>query len=245
MDYGSSYGNPTSSITWRSVLAGVGLSLLVIFISSIFIKYYNTRPLQSGFADFVPKVAEEFNAVNGVSNIPCGHDLADGEKLFSMFLGRDLSTTEDGKKDLEDLRVLLAKLACMKRDLLSPSGTISAEKELKFCTYSDIQPSAETTSRCLSKQIPERDLDIQIEKWNLYGKDLIKRLCTDTSMSEEEVLSAEKIFDSIMSDVYDIAKIKCLTGVPVNDCGPRDPAKYASPETKNLREYDGYKSTFF
>jgi hypothetical protein len=246
MDYGSGYGNPSSGISWRSVLAGVGLSLVVIFISSIFIKYSNTRPLQSGFADFVPKTTEGFNAVNGVGNIPCGQDLADGEALYSMFLGRDLNTTEDGKKDLEDLRVLLAKLACMKRDLLSPSGTISAEKELKFCTYSDIQPSAETTSRCLSKQIPERDLEIQIEKWNIYGKDLIKRLCTDTSMSEQEVVSAEKKFDSVMSDVYSIARVKCLTGVPIdNDCGPRDPVKYMSPELKNLREYDGYKSTFF
>lgn len=233
------------SLSWRNILAGVGLSLFVIFISTLYINYANTRPLQSGFANFKPTINEGFNAVNGVGNIPCGQDLADGEALYSKFVGRDLSTTEDGKKDLEDLRVLLAKLACMKRDLLSPSGTISAEKELKFCTYSDIQPSAETTSRCLSKQIPERDLEIQFEKWNLYGNDLLKRLCTDTSMEEQEVISAEGLFNNIMSDVHSIAKIKCLTGPPVDDCSPRDPAKYASPESKNLSEYDGYKSTFF
>ena len=232
------------SMTWRNILAGVGLSLFVIIISTLFINYSNTRPIQSGFANFIP-TSEGFNAVNGVGNIPCGQDLADGEALYSRFVGRDLSATEDGKKDLEDLRVLLAKLACMKRDLLSPSGTISAEKELRFCTYSDIQPTAETTSRCLSKQIPERDLEIQFEKWSLYGTDLLKRLCTDTRMEEEEVVSAEGLFNNIMTDVYSIAKIKCLTGVPVDNCSPRDPAKYASPETKNLREYDGYKSTFF
>jgi len=233
------------SMSWSNILAGVGLSLFVIFISMIYINYSNTRPLQSGFANFKPTINEGFNAVNGVGNIPCGQDLADGEALYSRFVGRDLSVTEDGTKDLEDLRVLLAKLACMKRDLLSPSGTISAEKELKFCTYSDIQPSAETTSRCLSKQIPERDLEIQFEKWSLYGTDLLKRLCTDTSMEEQEVVSAEGLFNNIMTDVHSIAKIKCLTGAPVDDCSPRDPAKYASPETKNLREYDGYKSTFF
>lgn len=236
--------NASNGISWKSVLTGVGLSLFVIIISFVFIKYSNTRPLQVGFENF--KQVEGFKAVNGVSNVPCGQDLADGEALYTMFMGRDLSSTEDGKKDLDDLRNLLAKLACMKRDLLSPSGLISAEKELRFCTYSDIQPSAETTSRCLSKQIPERDLEIQFEKWNMYGADLLKRLCTDTNMSEDEVVSAEKLFDSIMTDVYSISRAKCLNGVPIDkDCGPRDPAKYMSPELKNLREYDGFKSTFF
>ena len=235
----------SSSMDWTSILAGVGLSLFVIVLATLFIKYSNTRPLQTGFMNY-NSGKEGFAAVNGVSNIPCGHDLADGEALYSMFIGRDLSSTEDGKKDLADLRNLLAKLACMKRDLLSPSGTLSAEKELQFCTYSDIQPSTETTSRCLSKQIPERDLEIQFEKWSIYGVDLLKRLCTDTKMEEGEVVSTENRLTNIISDVYSIAKVKCLTGPPIeNDCSPRDPAKYASPETKNLSAYSGYKSTFF
>jgi hypothetical protein len=245
MDYTSSITTSGSSISWKSVFIGAALSLMVIGISLFFIKYSGTRPIASGFVGTVP-TNEGFTATNGVSNVPCGHDLADGEALYSMFLGRDMGRTEDGKKDIDDMRNLLAKLACMKRDLLSPSGTISAEKELAFCTYSDIQSTSETTSRCLSKQIPERDLEIQFEKWNIYGLDLIKRLCTDTNMSESEVVSAEKLFRSVISDVNSIAKVKCLTGVPVDaDESPRDPAKYASPETKNLQPYEGYKSTFF
>jgi len=244
MDYTSSITTSGSSISWKSVFIGAALSLMVIGISLFFIKYSGTRPIASGFVGTVP-TNEGFTATNGVSNVPCGHDLADGEALYSMFLGRDMGRTEDGKKDIDDMRNLLAKLACMKRDLLSPSGTISAEKELAFCTYSDIQSTSETTARCLSKQIPERDLEIQFEKWNRYGLDLIKRLCTDTNMNESEVVSAEKLFGSVIEDVNSIAKMKCLTGVPVDDESPRDPAKYASPETKNLQPYEGYKSTFF
>ena len=211
------------------------MAALVIGVSLVVIKYSNTRPVVQGFT-----------AVNGVSNIPCGATLADGEKLYSMFADRNLDNTEDGKKDLGDLKNLLAKLACMKRDLLSPSGLISAEKELQFCTYSDLQSSAETTARCLSKQIPERDLEIQFEKWRLYGNDLLLRLCTDGRLKEYEVVEAEKLFNSLCKDVYGVAKIKCPTGVPVDHAGsPRDPAKYMAPELKNLSEYDGYNSKYF
>jgi hypothetical protein len=233
-----------TGIPWTSLLIGVVLAALVIGVSLLVIKYSDTRPIVQGFRG--APVVQGFTAVNGVSNIPCGATLADGEQLYSMFSGRDLSHTEDGNKDLNDLKNLLAKLACMKRDLLSPSGLISAEKELQFCTYSDIQPSAETTARCLSKQIPDRDLEIQFEKWNRYGNDLLLRLCTDANLKEYEVVKAEKLFESVITDVYDIAKIKCLTGVPVDHVGgPRDPVKYMAPELKNLREYEGYKGKFF
>lgn len=241
------YSVPTEEgFPWKSLLLGVAMTLLVIGMSMLFIKYYQTRPLAQGFANYKEKNEEGFAAVNGVSLVPCGRDLGDGEKLFSLFVGRDLSNTEDGKKDLDNLRNLLAKLACMKRDLLSPSGLISAEKELQFCTYSDIQPSQETTSRCLSKQIPERDLEIQFEKWRQYGTDLIYRLCTAAKLSEQEVVQAERLFDSAHKDVFEISKVKCLTGKPIGaEPGPHEPGKYMPNDIKNLSEYEGYKSTFF
>ena len=233
-----------TGVPWSSLFIGFAMAALVIGVSLMVIKYSQTRPVVQGFRS--GKMVQGFTAVNGVSNVPCGADLADGEQLYTMFSGRTLDNTEDGKKDLGDLKNLLAKLACMKRDLLSPSGLISAEKELQFCTYSDIQPSAETTARCLSKQIPERDLEIQFEKWGRYGNDLILRLCTDGNLKEYEVVAAEKLFKSVMTDVYGIAKMKCLTGVPVDhDGGPRDPVKYMAPELKNLSEYEGYKSNYF
>jgi hypothetical protein len=231
----------TQGYPWKSVMIGVALTFLVILLSLVFIQYNSTRPLISGFNN-----KEGFAAVNGVGNVPCGQDSVEAEQLYGMFIGRSLTKTEDGKKDLNDLRNLLAKLSCMKRDLLSPSGFISASNELRFCTYSDIQPSAETTSRCLSKQIPERDLEIQFEKWKQYGTDLLMRLCTDASLSEAEVINGEKLFTQLIDDVYSISKIKCLTGKAIEENpGPRDPAKYMAPELKNLSEYEGYSSMFF
>ena len=191
----------SKSLPWKLILIGVALTLLVIGCTLLIIQHRESRPLIQGF-----------QATNGVSAVPCGQDSAEAEALYASFSGRDLSRTEDGKKDLDDLRNLLAKFACMKRDLLSPSGLISAEKELRFCTYSDIQPSAETTARCLSKQIPERDLDIQFEKWKIYGLDLIKRLCTSANLTEQEVRQADKKFIDLFNDVYQISVVKCLTG---------------------------------
>ena len=220
---------------WKLILVGVFLSLLVIGASLLIIHYRKSRPLIQGF-----------NAVNGVGAVPCGQDSVEAESLYALFSGRDLSSTEDGKKDLNNLRNLLARFACMKRDLLSPSGLISAEKELQFCTYSDIQPSAETTARCLSKQIPERDLDIQFEKWKLYGLDLIRRLCTSAHLTEQEVQVADKQFIALFNDVYQISVIKCLTGKSIEqDPSRHDPAKYMAPELKNLQPYEGYKTKFF
>lgn len=224
----------SGSIPWKLILIGVVLTLLVIGSTLLIIQYRNSRPLIQGF-----------KATNGVSAVPCGQDSVEAESLYAAFSELRL-TTEDGKKDLNDLRNLLARFACMKRDLLSPSGLISAEKELRFCTYSDIQPSAETTARCLSKQIPERDLDIQFEKWKLYGHDLIRRLCTSANLTEQEVQVIDKKFIDLYNDVYQISVVKCLTGKSIEqDPSRHDPAKYMAPELKNLQPYEGYKSQFF
>ena len=225
----------SGSLPWKSILIGIVLTLLVIGCTLLIIHYRNSRPL----------VIQGFKATNGVGAVPCGQDLAEAETLYALFSGRQLNT-EDGKKDLNDLRNLLAKFACMKRDLLSPSGLITAEKELRFCTYSDIQPSAETTARCLSKQIPERDLDIQFEKWKLYGLDLIRRLCTSANLTEQEVQVADQQFITLFNDVYQVSVVKCLTGKSIEkDPSRHDPAKYMAPELKNLQPYEGYKSQFF
>jgi len=225
----------SKTFPWMLVLIGIAATLLVIGATLLIIQNRQTRPLVQGF-----------KATNGVSAVPCGQDSAEAEALYALFNGRDLSKTEDGKKDLNDLRNLLAKFSCMKRDLLSPSGLISAENELRFCTYSDIQPSAETTARCLSKQIPERDLDIQFEKWKLYGIDLIRRLCTSANLTEQEVQIADNHFINLFNDVYQISVVKCLTGKSIEEDPSRhDPAKYMAPELKNLQPYEGYKSKFF
>jgi hypothetical protein len=244
----------SNSSTGKNLAIGAVIGLLVVGIAILFIRYNDTRPLIQGFADIIRKYTphpakpaiphpktENFVAANGVGLYACSQESAEGAQLFSIFMkqGGDV----DSKQDLRNLRNLLAKLSCMKRDLLSPSGLISASNELRFTTQSDIQPLADTTSRCLSKQIPERDLDIQFEKWQAYGIDLIRRLCTDYKIEENQVIEAERLFVNMYADVYVVAKSKCLS---VESIAPKpsrlDPKGVTPNDVKNLSTFDGYTS---
>jgi hypothetical protein len=243
-----------NSSTGKNLAIGVVVGLLVIGVAVLFIRYNDTRPLVQGFADMVRKYTptpakptivhpktENFVAANGVGLYACSQESAEGAELFSIFMKHDGSA--DAKQDLRNLRNLLAKLSCMKRDLLSPSGIISAENELRFTTQSDIQPLADTTSRCLSKQIPERDLNIQFEKWQAYGLDLIRRLCTDYNIEESQVVEAERLFGNMYADVYVVAKSKCLGVESIAPKSSRlDPKGITPNDVKNLGVFDGFSS---
>jgi hypothetical protein len=94
----------------------------------------------------------------------------------------------------------------------------------------------------LAKTIPERDLDISLEKWNTRGKLLLKRLCSSTELSDKEIKEANSLLKQHMDDVIDIAKSMCLKGdVEIAGTpGPRDVKGYTPPELEELREYKGY-----
>ena len=65
-----------------------------------------------------------------------------------IFSSKNMDSTEEGNADLHDLRNLLTKLSCLKKDLMAPEQTITAVKELGFMTQQDIQPIGDLTGRC-------------------------------------------------------------------------------------------------
>lgn len=130
-----------------------------------------------------------------------------------MFATKNLAPGSEGDADRRDLKNLLSRLTCMKTDLMAPQHLIAAVKELGFATHLDIQPVADLTARCFSKTIPERDLSIQFIKWRDAGLDLLRRLCTETNLTEPEVAEAEKLFRAVWGDVYDVASVQCLKTV--------------------------------
>jgi hypothetical protein len=215
-----------SSVNTKTIYIGVAIGLFIVGLTYVFIKYSKTRPLIQGFA-----------ATNGTSSLPCGQESSEAEKLMGLFLGRDVSHTENGAKDLDNLKNLLSKLTCFKRDLVNPGSVISASKEVQFNTYSDIQNLADTTAQCFAAQIPERDLSIQFDKWEGYGKDLILRLCTAADLHEKEVDDANEFFIRVISDVKSIARDRCFRDVRTPYCSPRDAAPMMTKDVKNLNSY--------
>jgi hypothetical protein len=152
------------------------------------------------------------------------------------------NTSEEGPDDLRELTLILSKLCCLKKDLMSPSGIVEATRYQPYSTAHDLEPVAETTARCLAKTIPVRDLDLAFDKWTMRGKELIRRLCTSFILTDMEVKNVEKMYKALIDDVYDIAKGRCIKGEVsiAGTKGPRDVNPYTPPGLEELREYKGY-----
>lgn len=171
----------------------------------------------------------------------CLQESSDSARVYEIVSSKP-QTTEEGPDDLREFTLILSKTSCLKKDLLSQSGFVEATRYQVYSTAHDVEPVAETTARCLAKTIPERDLDISLDKWNTRGKLLLKRLCTSVKLSDSEITEANRLFKKHMDDVIDVAKSMCLKGdVEIAGTpGPHDVSGYVPPKLDELREYKGY-----
>jgi hypothetical protein len=147
---------------------------------------------------------------------------------------------EEGPDALRELTVLVGKLSCFKKDLVSPSYIVNATRMQPYSTSHDIEPIAETTARCFAKTISPRDLGLSLDKWNSRGELLVKKLCTSYSLKSDEVSEAQKLFRAVVRDVSDVARSSCLAGEPsiAGKPGPRDAHPYEKPTEYGT--YTGY-----
>lgn len=182
------------------------------------------------------KVKEGFGgAARGTGAPDCLHVLPEGGELLGLFTG-------EGGDDLRELKQIASKLACFKKDLVSPSYIVEATRYQQFVTMHDIEPIAETTGRCFAKTISPRDLELAFDKWNTRGDLLIRRLCSIYRLSPSEVNRAQTLFRGMVRDVKDIARGACLQGEPTiaGKPGPRDAHPFEDSKYENLGEYTGY-----
>lgn len=163
------------------------------------------------FADFF----EGFfgGAVRGTGHPDCLRTLDSAAKVLAAFDKKSISQVGDGSADYEELSLILSKLACLKKDLMSPSGIVDATRYQPFETAHDREPVAEVCATCLNNTIAPRDLDIVFATWRDRGSMLIRRLCTAANMSQAEVKAAEADFKAAWEDVYSVAKGRCLLTV--------------------------------
>ena len=177
----------------------------------------------------------------GVSELHCGQTSSQATQLYSL-LSKKVLTTEDGADDLRELKVLLGKLCCLKRDLLAPGSLVSATRGEPFSTSHDMEPVSETVARCFAKTIPKRDVQLIVDKWSKRSDMLVRRLCTAYSLSESEVQTAVKLLGKVLADVSDVLTTVCFKG-PVTiagEPGPRMVHGVEPTQNTNLGTYGGY-----
>ena len=238
--YGSSYGYGSSTYNsslkqgfpWMWFIVGILICILIVWIVYQVLKRINTRPVSESFLSM---------PVKGASGVPCGQMSSEAEALYGMFASVNLDVMKETDLDLSNLRDLLGKMCCMKRDLMSPIQTVSSARELRFATHMDIQPVADLTASCFAKTIPERDLSIQFDKWKDFGTKMIHRLSVAASFSESQVQQAESLFKATWQDAYNVAQETCIGTIPKGafTTGPHDPAPMSPESIADLRVYDG------
>jgi hypothetical protein len=221
---------------------GVAAVAIAIIISVISYFWGNkTMPKTSGFSDASGREGFFGGVAVGSGDPDCLRSSSEAAQLYSTFRSRT-STTSEGPEDLSELRLLLSKMACFKKDLLGTAQQIEATRYQAYATSMDIEPIAETTARCFAKTIPKRDLDIILEKWSTRAQTLVVRLCTSMNLSEAEHRQAESLLNALVKDISDVARSVCLAGTPTIGGKPvgRELSGLESADLQQQGPYKGY-----
>ena len=218
---------PIVSISWI-----IAIVVIVGLVSYVYLQYPT-------FAA-APRAQEGFfgGVVKGAGHPDCLRDLNAGAELLAAVSAPDALSSPD----YAEFQVLLSKLGCLKKDLMSPSGIVNATLYQSYENAHDRQPVAEVAATCLNRTIAPRDLDIIFKTWRDRGGVLLKRLCTLANLTEDQVRDAETLFASAVADVYEVAKGRCIaTAGEIK--AEVDSARPFEPENvKDLGEYNGYFS---
>lgn len=222
----------------------IGVAAVAIAVIVAVMMYFwgnKTMPKTSGFADASGREGFFGGVAVGSGDPDCLRSSSEAAQLYSMFNSRT-STTSEGPEDLSELRLLLSKMACFKKDLLGTAQQVEATRYQSYATSMDIEPIAETTARCFAKTIPKRDLDIILEKWSTRAQTLIVRLCTSMNFSEAEHGQAESLLNALVKDVSDVARSVCLAGTPTIGGKPvgRELSGLESADLQQQGAYKGY-----
>ena len=240
-----------SSFDWKFIVVGILIGgIICALVYFIFIRK-NTLPMGAeGFkmsrgSSSIPKegfLDEKKNKSEGFagSNVPdCLKNSPESAAIVSFFLEKGVGRTEEGSPDFEELKQILSKMACLQKDLTSPSHLVNSTRGLSLSTMHDVEPVADTAARCFNKSIPPRDLQIVLDKWNQRGMFLLKRLCVSANLNSSQVENMEELFKKASVQCRQITKDKCLVGEPTitGVPAPRQVDDNITPDLADLAPY--------
>ena len=179
-------------------------------------------------------------AARGTGVPDCLRTLPEASELLGLISGRVSGYPSEGSDDYREFTLILSKLACLKKDLLSPSGIVESTRHQAYETAHDRVPVAELCGMCLNQTVGARDLDISFATWRDRANVLMRKLCTEANLSENDVVKAEKLFVALYDDVYHLSTSKCLkTDVSKQNGGSAgDVSGYLPENLVNRHEYE-------
>lgn len=181
--------------------------LVIAIIVFIVVKIMNGTPVYDRFDEgFYGGVAR------GAGHPDCLRTLPEGSQLLDIVASANKipAGVSDASADYKEMELILSKLACLKKDLLSPSGIVEATRTQAFETAHDRMNTGEVCAMCLNQSIAARDLDIIFATWRDRGRVLLRKLCTEANLSEVQSVQVETLFKKAWEDVYDVATSRCL-----------------------------------
>ncbi len=248
---GGLFSGSSSGFSWKFFAIGAVAAALIALLLYFVVDRADTRPVISGFADLVGSGADtdaytdvgdmekpaEIAAQHPMKPAPAvpseehflvrtGFEDASplvGTTLYSSYAGRVSGQTDA----LLELKELETKLAAFTTDLTSPEKQLSASKFVQYNTYQDIRPLNDWTAQCFSKNVPERDITLQMERWFLSGKKTLADLNKAAGQAEDtNVAKLASMIDAVKSVALSNCVATAHTDIDALG-GPRDPAPYA------------------
>jgi len=232
-------GAVTDKIPWSSISWILVVAVIVAIIVNICVQYNVFKRVQPSLSYGMQTQLNEgfFGGVaRGAGHPDCLRVLDAGPELL------DAVSAARGSADYAEFQLLLSKLGCFKKDIMSPSGIVEATRYQAYETAHDRQPVAEVAATCLNRTIAPRDLDITFKTWHDRGKVLLLRLCTLANLKEGEVKKLEKLYVSAVDDVFAIAKGRCIATPGEQEAAAHDAQPFEPEDVRYLREYKGYFS---
>jgi len=212
--------------------------VIIAVIVYCIVKIMSTTPLFSLYEGFA-------GVTRGSGEPDSPRILPEASELLNILTSRGVNSVPSGiseaSPDYQEFQLILSKLAALKQDLLSTASVVNATRYQAFETAHDRINVAEVCGMCFTHSIPSRDLDIVFITWRDRGRVLLRKLCTEANLREEQVIAMEKKFAAIWSDVYDIARSRCLaTDFSLQHGGSTAGGDVGAYEPNNLKDLRSY-----
>jgi hypothetical protein len=208
------------------LIAAIILAAAILFVVTRM--FYNTPQFQ--------RVDEGFygGTASGTGYSDCLRDIPQAAHILNVLAG----TSKGASESYRELELILRKMACLKKDIMAPSGQVDATRFQAFDTNHDRVSVAELAGLCMSKNIPMRDLDIIFETWKERGSHLISVCAVEQNMNESSVKEIDVLFKKVCEDMYDISRSKCIKSdfIKLND---GDVGAYEPENIKGAGMYSG------
>ena len=136
-----------------------------------------------------------------------------------------------------ELRLLISKISCMEADIVAPSAGTYRTLPLQFRTSHDLEPPSTTVGRCLRQSLPQRDIELALEKFQSRGATLLHSVLADCPDAKREFAA---VLDRLRRVFATCKRTQPSMDHPI---GVRDMGFWESRNVADLSAYQGISAS--